>query len=288
MKLSNLPEDLYRERLNQIDKDEKEEIKFLRIDTIEKLCLNKIRFFDPFDVFLKINFSDAVFKPENFKDLQEMERLYREKQLWVLEKLLNFSFFQKVDFVPAEIERERPPPAELQRGAAEVKDFELDPRKANLDLDREAVKTQINDLEYFGREKKLVGVKLTKYMSAQTDFSQTEKKNIGLLAALPAEKTFKLTEGEISKILTSRNHKNYFDEDNLTAKSNDLKEGLIKINERIEAGGPEAKKLVAGELQLLMDAYLFSVNSVHHVPNFEKKGYYISPADVAFVVNKLK
>lgn len=287
MKLSNLPEEIYRERLNQIDKDEKEEIRFLKNDTIEKLCLNKVRFFDTFDGFLRLNFGNVAFQSEHFKDLQEMERQYKEKQLWVLDKLLVFSFFQKPDFVPAEIERERPPEL-AQRIASEMREADSERNRRISDQDREVLKTQINDSEYFGREKKLVGVKLTKYISTATDFSQTEKKNIGILAALPPEKVFKLTSGEVQKILTSRNHRNYYDEEELSAKSEALKEALFAINARVEAGEPDAKRLSADEVRMLMDAYLFSANSVHHVPNFEKKGYYISPSDVAFVVNKLR
>jgi hypothetical protein len=288
VKLSNLPEEIYRERLNQIDKDEKEETKFLKIDTIEKLCLNKIRFFDTFDVFLRLNYGDAVFKPENFKDLQDMERLYREKQLWVLEKLLDFSFFQKPDFVPPELEHQRQAIEPFQRMGSDMREGEAMRKAIDYDPDKEGVKTQINDLEYYGREKKLVTVKLTKYLSAQTDFSQNEKKNIAAIASLPADKQFRLNEAEVSKILTSRNHKNYYNEDELTIKSAEIRDELIKINARIDAGLPDAKKLNPKEVQTLIDAYLFATNSVHHVPNFEKKVYYISPADVAYVVTKLK
>ena len=287
--MSNLPEEIYRERWNQIDKDEKEEFRYLKIDTIEKLSLNKIRFFDTFDIFLKINFGDAVFKPENFKELQEMEKFYREKQLWVLDKLLNFSFFKKPDFFGHEMDREKFGQDQFKSANSEIIDRDHDHLKLAVDLDREALKTQINDIEYFGREKKLTIVKLTKYLSAQTDFSQTEKKNIALLNSLPCEKLFKLTEEEINKILKSKNHKCYYNEEEVFSQFNEVKSELLKINDKIDLeNGFGIKSLNDHELEVLMKATSFSMNSIHFMQKFEKSNYFIGPNDVLFILNKIK
>lgn len=287
--MSNLPEEIYRERWNQIDKDEREEFRYLKIDTIEKLSLNKIRFFDTFDVFLKINFGDAVFKPENFKELQEMEKFYREKQLWVLDKLLNFSFFKKPDFFGHEMDREKFGQDQLKSANSEIIDRDQDLLKLAVDLDREALKTQINDIEYFGREKKLTIVKLTKHLSAQTDFSQTEKKNIALLNSLPCEKLFKLTEEEINKILKSKNHKSYYNEEEVFSQFNEVKSELLKINDKIDLeNGFGIKSLNDHELEVLMKATSFSMNSIHFMQKFEKSNYFIGPNDVLFILNKIK
>lgn len=284
-----MTEEVYRERWNQIDKDEKEEFRFIKIDTIEKLSFNKILFFDPFDSFLRSNFSDIVFKPEDFKDLQEMEKLHREKQLWVLEKLLNFSFFQKMDICSTELEKERPVLEHMKSANSEILDRDSDPFRNANDFDREALKTQINDTEYFGREKKLMNVKLTKYLSIQTDFSQTEKKNIGLMNSLPQEKLFRLTEEDISKILKAKKQKSYYNEEDLVTQFDEIKNALLQINKKIDENhGMNASNLTDQEIDMFMKACSFSMNSVHFMQKFEKSNYYIGPGDIWFILNKLK
>jgi hypothetical protein len=262
------------------------------MDTVEKLSISQIKGFESFDVFLTKNFSDFKFTAENFKDLQEMEKLYKEKQLWVLEKILNFNYFQK-DNISMDIElqnRSNLILESLRSAQTEMHDKDYDANRNSVDNgNNDQVKFHFDDGIYQGREKKLISIKLTKFINNHTDFSQTEKKNTALLQQMTDDYIFKLTDVEIEKINKSKNHKTYYDEQEIRVQFETIKQGLIDINNQI-VRNPEFsyENLTDEQLELLINASSFSLNSIHFKKKFDKSDYLICPNDVIYVINKLK
>lgn len=262
------------------------------MDTVEKLSISQIKGFESFDVFLTKNFNDFKFNAENFKDLQEMEKLYKGKQLWVLERLLNFNYFQK-DNITMDIElqnRSNLVLESLRSAQTDMYDKDYDANRNSVDNgNNDQLKFHFDDGIYQGREKKLISIKLTKFINNHTDFTQTEKKNTALLQQMTDDYIFKLTDLEIEKITKSKNHKTYYDEQEIRTQFETIKQGLIDINNQIVRNPNFSfEDLTDEQLELLINASSFSLNSIHFKKKFDKSDYLICPNDVIYVINKLK
>ncbi len=268
-------------------------MRYIKMDTVEKLCISQIKGFESFDMFLTKNFRDFKFNAENFKDLQEMEKLYKGKQLWVLEKLLNFNYFQRADASGMDYElRDRGNLVlESFRSAhSDVFDKDFDANRNSADNgNNDQIKFHFDDGIYQGREKKLISIKLTKFINNHTDFSQTEKKNTVILNQITDEYLFKLTDLEIEKINKSKNHKTYYDEQEIKSQFEHIKQGLMDINAKLTKDANFSyEDLNDDELELLINASSFSLNSIHFKKKFDKSDFLICPNDVIYIINKLK
>lgn len=92
LRMGNLEEQEYRRREQSILRDEKEELKEIKDDVIQKLKLMKISGFETLEEFLrsgktKLNHWTA-------RDLKDLNKQYKRHQYKVLEKLLQFKFFK--------------------------------------------------------------------------------------------------------------------------------------------------------------------------------------------------
>lgn len=89
--MGNLEENEYRKREQSIMIDEKEEVKEIKEDIIQKLKMMKVTGFETLDEFLRVN----KFKTNKLlaKDIKELNKQYKKQQYKVIEKLLEFKFF---------------------------------------------------------------------------------------------------------------------------------------------------------------------------------------------------
>ena len=94
--MGNLEENDYRRREQQILRDEKEEMKEIKDDIIQKLKLMKITGFDTLEEFLRSN--RIKISKMDPRELKDMNKQYKSHQYAVLEKLLEFKYFNSESF----------------------------------------------------------------------------------------------------------------------------------------------------------------------------------------------
>lgn len=270
MKIANLSEEEFREKEAQIIHDESEELKDIKLDIIHKLSMSNINGFESFETFARRNFDDSVFDMQDETARQEVAKEYRDRQMWVLEKLLKLNYFQKIE--PAELEN-------LKLGIAEGQQPDL------WDRQGEGV---INEEGYQGREKKLTSIKLSKYIDYYDDIVDNERKHDRPLEELPSSHVFMLNEREVDKVFNSKNHKTYYIESEIKAQFTALKTGLLELYEKIKDQPTFSyKDLTEKELELLINASSFSLNSIHFKVKFDKSDYILAPEDIVYLINKL-
>lgn len=92
LRMGNLEEQEYRRREQHILRDEKEELKEIKEDIIQKLKLMKISGFETLEEFLRSG--KTKLNHLSPRDLKELNKQYKKHQYKVLEKLLEFKYFK--------------------------------------------------------------------------------------------------------------------------------------------------------------------------------------------------
>jgi hypothetical protein len=90
--MGNLEEHEYRRREQSILRDEKEELKEIKDDIIQKLKMMKISGFETLEEFLRSGKTKLGHLSP--RDLKELNKQYKKHQYKVLEKLLEFKYFK--------------------------------------------------------------------------------------------------------------------------------------------------------------------------------------------------
>lgn len=270
MKIANLSEEEFREKEAQIIKDESEELKDIKLDIVHKLSMSNINGFESFEVYARRNFDETVFDMEDDTARQEVASEYKNRQMWVLEKLLKLNYFQKAE--PTDLEN-------LKLGA---------PEGPHTDLWDKPGEGVINEEGYQGREKKLTSVKLSKYVDYYEDSVDSDKKHSKQLEELVPDHIFMLNDMEVLKVINSKNHKTYYIESEIRDQYNSLKTGLVELYEKIKNQSMFGyKDLTEKELMLLINASSFSLNSIHFKVKFDKSDFILAPEDIVYLINKL-
>lgn len=90
--MGNLEEGEFRRREESILRDEKEELKEIKDDIIQKLKLMKISGFETLEEFLRSR--KVKLAALSARDLKDLNKQYKRHQYRVLEKLLKFRYFK--------------------------------------------------------------------------------------------------------------------------------------------------------------------------------------------------
>lgn len=272
----------------QIIKDETEELKDMKQDIIHKLSMSNINGFETFEAFVKRSFDRNEFDLEDTATRVEVSNEYKERQLWVLDKLLKLNYFQKGGHDRNLQNREN----ERYTGRNHYYENPVfqSPLKDNLTLNHvESTHTNFNDeVSYQGREKKLSSIKLSKSIHNYDDILENERKNEKGLEKIVEENLFFLNPIEVQKVINSKNHKTYYIESEIKEQYKTLREGLLNLLKKIEnSPGYGCKDLSEDELKLIINASSFSLNSIHFKVKFNKSDYILVPEDIVYLINKL-
>lgn len=182
--MGNLEELDFRRREEAILRDEKEELKEIKDDIIQKLKLMKIFGFETLEEFLRSRRTNLA--NLDSRDLKDLNKQYKRQQYRVLEKLLEFRYFkgELQELVPADQRTLLAKRDDLFRfggvgdgvGMGMASDFdepkwgerrvdfkEEDPRLNNGDAKRSGYKSE-ERAKFPTREKKRVLVKVSKHL----------------------------------------------------------------------------------------------------------------------------
>lgn len=180
--MGNLEEHEFRRREEAILRDEKDELKEIKDDIIQKLKLMKIFGFETLEEFLRSR--QTKLAALDSRDLKDLNKQYRRCQYRVLEKLLEFKYFKGElhDLVTPDrgtLLAKRDDPfryGQLGEGPGLVSDFDEpkwgerraefkddDPRGSNADGKRASYKSEERS-KFPTREKRRVLVKVSKYL----------------------------------------------------------------------------------------------------------------------------
>lgn len=238
---------------------------------IDKLNVSGIRGFEMFDEFVKNNLPNLGLSSIDPREYKDLERSYKDIQIYVLHKLLNFNYFNRYE---PSVPEPRPTLPEEPRGG----DHRESPELAEK-MDQDGV--------YQGREKKLKSTKLSKFISVGTDFPHYKKNTLIDPKNVPEEHVFKLSRENIEKVYKAKNHKTYYNEQDIKQQFTSNRDGLLKLHEKVLKPGFSVKELTEEELELLIGASSFSLNSIHFKKKFNKNDYVLSPNDIIYLIKKI-
>ena len=185
---------------------------------------------------MKRNFKDFNFQQGDFNELKQMQNKYRDKQIWLLDKLMGFNYFNKHETGKREPESGR---HHNSAGLTEQIDY-----------------IRSKDDVYTSRELKKQRVKLSKIVDFQS-YSQMENINFRILKnkQLPGNLIHKLNAAQMEKI---RSRPNIIGQRSYSRKKKQfdmLKDGLKELLRKVQNKkefGPESLK--EKELALLLRA----------------------------------